>query len=157
MAKNRPPQAGSGTNPMQSGSAVNPTQPSQSLPGGEEGAGVVDKVFEEDIRKNFTPEMAEALLGEGGQEELVAGSTKVVSVDLKTSERNRLERAYMHWKYLVDEISALANTGTLVGPMRQAAAKVGAVINDSNAALWKPLQTVGAVLEMVRQTSTKGS
>lgn len=103
----------------------------------DDGAGgIVEKVFEEDIRKSFTPEMADALLGARGAIE-----------ELKSSERNRLQRAEMHLSFLIQEITALANEGALVGQFRKACAECRVVFNDSNAALWQPLKSVDTVLK----------
>lgn len=124
------------------------------LPGGEardDGVGegdntdqIMDKVFEEDVRKNFMPQVADVLLGVNDGKRTASGQ------ELKSSEKNRLQRAEMHLSFLIQEITALANEGALVGVFRRACAEAGVVFNDSNAALWQPLKSVKVVLEKIK-------
>ena len=135
MSKNRD-RRGNGPTPKTPG----------GFPGGEDdGVGevesekVIEKVFEDDLRKSLGDEVADTLLG---------GDSVVA---LKTGEKNRLSRAQMHLDWLIQEVTAMANEGALVGVFRKACAECRVVFNDSSAALWGPLKSVSAVLETVRK------
>lgn len=151
MSKNRD-RRGSGPAPKIPGGSP-PEAESEALPGGEdEGVGdaetenVLEKVFEDDLRKNLGDEVADTLLGV----DKASGAEKNV-VALKTGEKNRLSRAQMHLDWLIQEVTAMANEGALVGVFRKACAECRVVFNDSSAALWGPLKSVSAVLETVRK------
>lgn len=137
----------------------------EAFPGGEVGdsgvddrdtEGIIEKVFEEDMRKNLGSEVADVLLGEKGRNRGRGhgeGEEDRHIIELKSGEKNRLHRAEMHLNFLILELTAIANEGALIGPFRKACAECRVVFNDSNAALWEPLKSVGAVLSTVKKNS----
>lgn len=146
MSKNRDRR---GSGPTAKPQDLPPEAGSEAIPGGEDdGVGevesekTIEKVFEDDLRKNLGDEVADTLLGVDEDRSVVA---------LKTGEKNRLSRAQMHLDWLIQEITAMANEGALVGVFRKACAECRVVFNDSSAALWGPLKSVSAVLETVRK------
>lgn len=151
MSKNRDRR---GNGPTAKPQDLPPEAESEALPGGEDdGVGeatsekMMEKVFEDELRKNLGDEVANRLLGVDKAKD--DGEMSVVA--LKTGEKNRLSRAQMHLDWLIQEITALANEGALVGVFRKACAECRVVFNDSSAALWGPLKSVSAVLETVRK------
>lgn len=116
---------------------------------------IIDQVFEEDMRRELTPKMADTLLGErleeqGGRDD--DGDDSHI-IRLKSGEKNRLHRAEMHLNFLIMEMTAIANEGALIGVFRRACAECQVVFNDSNAALWGPLKSISDVLDTVKRDS----